>query len=494
MTTTSSTSSTSTSTTNTYDSASIGSALLSSLGGGSGINMTSMATAIAQAQYMTQTISVESQLSDVALKISQASTLKSDLLSLSSSLGTLVEGTDLLPQPTVTNSSVASATLPSGSAGSSASYSLEVTQLATSQVLATASQPTNAAMKGGTLTFNFGTITNGSFTAGSASPTTVTIKDGASLSDVATAINSAGMGVTAYIASSTNGQQLVIKGSEGAANAFTITGSDSSGATSTNTSLSAFAYDPASGTNGAGLIQSSGDAAYKLDGISRTSSSNTISYAAPGLSLKLTGTNSGAPTTITYSDPSSSIKTTMSNLVAALNSLVSEVNTDTSASGSLYGDTAARAVKKAFSTLASTTIMPNATNGQPSKLSDLGVKLNKDGTFTLDTTALTTALNTNTSAVAAMFTSGVNGVYSTFFSMVNDLTTSTNSGSLAGSITQYSGLQSRLTDKESSIAALQATLRDRLVTQYAAANSVVASYNSTASYLTNQIAQWNKTG
>jgi flagellar capping protein FliD len=41
---------------------------------------------------------------------------------------------------------------------------------------------------------------------------------------------------------------------------------------------------------------------------------------------------------------------------------------------------------------------------------------------------------------------------------------------------------------------LQATLRDRLVTQYAAANSVVASYNSTASYLTNQIAQWNKTG
>jgi hypothetical protein len=33
----------------------------------------------------------------------------------------------------------------------------------------------------------------------------------------------------------------------------------------------------------------------------------------------------------------------MSNLVAALNTLVSEVNTDTSASGSLYGDTAARA-------------------------------------------------------------------------------------------------------------------------------------------------------
>jgi flagellar hook-associated protein 2 len=189
----------------------------------------------------------------VALKISQASTLKSDLLSLSSSLGTLVEGTDLLPQPSVTNSSVATATLPSGSSGASSSYTLEVTQLATSQVLATSSQSTSATMKGGTLTFNFGTISNGTFTAGSASSTSISISDGASLSDVATAINSANMGVTAYIASSTSGQQLVIKGSEGASNAFTIT-SDSSSATSTNTSLSAFAYDPSS-SNGTSLIQ-----------------------------------------------------------------------------------------------------------------------------------------------------------------------------------------------------------------------------------------------
>jgi flagellar capping protein FliD len=49
------------------------------------------------------------------------------------------------------------------------------------------------------------------------------------------------------------------------------------------------------------------------------------------------------------------------------------------------------------------------------QLSDLGVKLNKDGTFSLDTATLATALSNNASAVAAMFTSGVNGVYSTFF-------------------------------------------------------------------------------
>jgi flagellar hook-associated protein 2 len=56
---TTTTSSTTGTTTTTYDSASIGSALLTALGGGTGINMTSMATAIAKAQYMTQTSTVE---------------------------------------------------------------------------------------------------------------------------------------------------------------------------------------------------------------------------------------------------------------------------------------------------------------------------------------------------------------------------------------------------------------------------------------------------
>jgi flagellar hook-associated protein 2 len=489
-----STTTSTTSTTTATDSASIGSALLTSIGGGTGLDMTNLATQIAAAEYASQNASLTSQLSKVAVQISQASQLKSDLLSLSSSLGTLVEGTNLLPQPTIANSAVASATLPSGSAGSPSSYSLEVTKLAAPQVVTTGNLPASSKMKGGTLTFDFGTISNGALSPSGTSKS-ITIADGATMAQVATAINSASMGVTAYVATNANGQQLVIKGSEGAAKGFTITGSDSASASASNTSLTALAYDPAATNGQATLIASASDAAYKLDGISRTSASNTIDYAAPGLSLKLTGTNTGSPTTITYSDPSSSLKSTMSNLVTALNSIITEVNTDTNASsGNLYSDSAAKATKRAFSALPNTVIMPNAATGEPKTLADLGVKITKDGSLTLDSAKLSAALASNPSAVAAMFTSGINGIYSTVFNTVNTLTTSTNSGSLAGSITQYTDLQTRLTTKQSKLTDLQTQLRTRLVNQYAAANSSVANSNSTLTYLKNQVAAWNKTG
>jgi len=504
MTTTSSTTSSTATTTLTgttataTDSASIGAAILTAMGGGGGLSLdtTSLATELASAEYSSQTSALTTQLSSVAVQISQASQLKSDLLSLSSSLGTLVEGSNLLPQPTVTNSSVASATLPSGSSGSTSSYTLEVSNLATAQVLSSPTESSSATMKGGTLTFNFGTISNGSLTANGTTQS-VSIADGASLSDVASSINNAGMGVTAYIATNSSGEQLVIKGTQGAANGFSITTSDSSSATSTNTSLAALAYDPSSTSSSqATLVTNSTDAAYKLDGISRTSTSNTIDNAAPGLSLKLTGTNSGSPTTITYSDPSSSITSTMTNLVSALNSIITEVNTDTdpTGTGKLYNDSGAKATKSAFSSLVNAVIMPNAASGEPKTLADLGVTIAQDGSLTLDSTVLSSALSSNSGAVAAMFTSGVNGIYSTIFNSVNNLTTSTNAGSLAGSITQYTDLQTRLTTQQSNIATLQSELRARLITQYAAANSSIAGYTSTQSYLTNQIAQWNKTG
>jgi flagellar hook-associated protein 2 len=75
------------------------------------------------------------------------------------------------------------------------------------------------------------------------------------------------------------------------------------------------------------------NAAYKLDGIARTSTSNTITNAAPGLSLKLTGTNVGNPTTVSFGDPSSGITTAMQNITTVLNQLVGEMNTDMSNNG-----------------------------------------------------------------------------------------------------------------------------------------------------------------
>ncbi|NBC37523.1 flagellar filament capping protein FliD [Novosphingobium sp. FSY-8] len=493
-TTTSSTSSTTTTTTTSTSSASVGSKLLTSLGVGTGIDMTEMATNIATAEYAAQNDAVTTRLSNLKLQISEAGQLKSDLLSLSSSLSSLIDSGGLLPAPTVTNSNVATASLPTGSSGTKGSYTLEVTQLAKPQVLTTGTfTSATSTLKPGTLTFSFGTFT-GATLGTPTSTNTLTVADGDTVSSIVSKINNANMGVTAYLATNADGVQIVMKGTEGAAKAFTITANNTDDGSSTSAySVATMAYSGATG----GVVtraQSSTDAAYKLDGISRTATTNTIDSAAPGLSLKLTGTNIGSPTTVTYSDPSSSITTTMTNLVSALNSLVTEMNTVGSAdTGHLNGDAGIKTMKRAFSALAGTTIMPNAATGEPATLADLGLKTNRDGSFSLDTAKLASALSSNTSAVAAMFTKGIHGVYATVFSTVSSLTTSSDSSSLAGSITRYTALQTRVAAQQTNLSTQETKLRERLITQYSASNAAVATFNSTLSYLKNQIAAWNKT-
>lgn len=504
MTTTSATSSTSStattaSTTSSASSASaatnatVGQQILQSLGVSSGSTLSALAPAIAKAQYASQTDALNTQLSKVQLQISEAGQLKSDLLTFQSSLSNLIDGGNLLPSPTVTNASVATASLPIGSSGAASSYSLEVTQLAQPQVLASTTSSSTATFQGGTLTFNFGTVSGSTFTADTThAAASVTIPDGASLSQVASAINGASIGVTAYVATNANGSQLVLKGTQGAANGFTIS-SNGTGTASGTTSLSNLAYAPST-SGGYTVAQGASDAAYKLDGIARTSTTNDITNAAPGLSLKLTGTNAGNPTTVSYSDPTSGITTAVQNITAALNQIIGDMNSDMSTStGGLYNDSGAKAMASQFSQLTGMVIMPNAPAGAPKTLSDLGMSVNKDGTFSLDTTKLATVLSTNSSDVAAMFTKGVNGVYATVNNIVFGLTSSTNPGSLAGSVTRYTTLQSSLTAQQTAIATQQSSLQDRLVTQYAATDATVATYNSTLTYLKAQIAAWNGT-
>jgi len=177
---TAATTTTSSSTSASTSTATIGAQILQSLGVTTGTTLSSLAPSIAQAEYAGQNAALATQLSKVQLQISEASQLKSDLLSFQSSLSTLIDGGNLLPSPTVGNASVATATLPVGSSGSTSSYTLEVTQLAQAQVLASSSTASNATVQGGTLTFNFGTIANGSFTASTArAAASVTIPDGA---------------------------------------------------------------------------------------------------------------------------------------------------------------------------------------------------------------------------------------------------------------------------------------------------------------------------
>lgn len=507
MTTTSSTTATATATATTAaattaitatDPASIGSALATALGGGTGVDMTQLATNVASAQYAGQLANIATANTALTTEISSATQLRSDLLALSTSVGTAVQSGSLASSPSVANSTVASASLPIGQSGAASSYSLEVDSLASPQVLTSTTYASATATVGsGSLTINTGTIANKTFTTGSASPVTIAIASGATLSDVAAAINSSGAGVTAYIATVGSGFQLVLKGAQGAASAFTMSATETTG----DAGLSSLAWNPATGA-ASRLAESAADASYTLDGIAETSPTNTIANAAPGLALQLTGTNAGNPTTITYSDPSSNIVATMQSFATALNAIVTELNTDMagspgssgsgrSSAGALRSDLAAQSIQSRLQALSGQVIMPNAVAGAPATLADLGLSMGENGSFTLNTTVLNAALAAHPTGVAAMFTTGASGLYDTMFNMVNSVTSTAQPGSLDYSITTYTTNQTNLATTQTAVLAQQSALRTQLVNQYAATNAKVATDKSTLSYLQDQIASWN---
>ena len=186
----------------------------------------------------------------------------------------------------------------------------------------------------------------------------------------------------------------------------------------------------------------------------------------------------------------SAITTGMNDLVSALNTIVNQLNTDSAAGAALNNNAGARALQQSLSSLSSTVVMPDATTGQPATLADLGLTTNKDGTFTLDTSVLDKALQANSSAVAAMFTTGANGVYATVFNLSQAVNDPTNGNSLAGSVKDMQSQQSTITTQLSTISTQQTTLRTQLVSQYSALNSTVTAYKSTQSFLTQQVALW----
>lgn len=290
------------------------------------------------------------------------------------------------------------------------------------------------------------------------------------------------------MANGSAGAQIVLKGQEGAANGFVIETTPDVG----GEALADLAWTPASA--GTRLKATASDAAFNIDGIGYTSKSNTVNDIVPGLNMKLTATNIGNPATISFSDPSGGISTAMTDLVDALNEVVSQLNTATDkTSGELNNDPGARALRTALTALPGTKIMPNAADGKPSTLADLGLKIERDGTFSLDSTRLSNTLKASPQEAGAMWTTGIFGVFATVDKIAR-AASSTTGISLGSSITRYTALQKSATEKTSDLTEKQEALRQQLVSRFASMNTRVSGSQSTLTFLQAQIDAWNASG
>lgn len=462
------------------------SSIVSALGGGSGIDMAALASGLAEAQFAARIDRNTARAETVERQISAASELQNAVSQLVSGIAERIRSGDMASTPLIANAAVASVSR--GTAAGSGTYSLEVTALARGQTLSSPALAASTAPVGsGTVTLRFGTVGVGTFAEDTAhAPVTIAVPSGATLADLAAAINGAKAGVSAYVAAGADGAHLMLKGADGAANGFIVEASETPG----DEGLAAFAWAPES--DPARLLAQAGDAAFKLDGLSRTAPSNTIADAAPGVSLTLTGTNPGAPTTIRFSDPGSAVGNFMQDLTGALNELAKALNQQVDPQGGdLARDSGARALRRTLSELAGTVIMPNAAAGEPRTLADLGLATNRDGTFRLDPARLAVTTKAASSAVAAMFTTGLYGVLATFDRIGRTATSTANPGSLGGSVQRYSALKRSLSTEKADLAAAQEKLRAQMLTRFAGTDARVGASRSTLSFLQNQIAAWN---
>jgi len=221
-----------------------------------------------------------------------------------------------------------------------------------------------------------------------------------SLQTIAANINNQVSGVTASVQQSTNSSgstvyQLQITGSSG-----TPTMTDSGNVLQ---SLGVLQQAPSNQ-----LVQAK-DALYSLDGVNLTSDSNTITSVIPDATVTLLqGTPSNPGTTnLSLSQDTSGISSSLQSFVSAYNGVAdfisqnSTLNTQTFATGPLFGDPIAEQVSSQLSSLLFTNVPGNPTN--MNNLASIGFTLSQTGDLQLNTTQLQTALQTNPTAVANLF-------------------------------------------------------------------------------------------
>lgn len=163
-----------------------------------------------------------------------------------------------------------------------------------------------------------------SIQVGSGTAQTITLdSSGETLSALASQINKAGIGVTASVLTDASGSRLsIVSGTSGSSGNLTVSASITDTTTSTDLSYK--------------TAVTGSDASLVVDGISLTSTSNTVANLIPGVTFQLLSTTaSGAEVQVEIGNYNTGVESTVAALVSDYNALVSAISVQqgTDASG-----------------------------------------------------------------------------------------------------------------------------------------------------------------
>ena len=452
--------------------------IVKTLGSGSGLDTGAIVAGLVDASFAVKNKQLADKSDALTAQISTIAKLKSGITSFDTALKTLVKGGSLSTQPTSSAASVVTATGTGGASIAGLNARLTVGRLASAQAATT-----NTAVAR-TATFRAGTlaITSG----GTTTPLTIVATD--TLDTIASKINGAGLKLTATVVTDAGGARLTIKGATGAANAFTISGTDDDPAA---TGVSLADLSVGAGATGTTVGTEAADAELVLDGATFHRATNAVTDLLPGVRLELKATGT---TTLGTTAPTANLSQAVNDFVETFNQLhtvlVGELDP---VGGSLRGDPAATALNRALGQLTTTALAANAT-GAPRSLGDIGVRTNRDGSLSVDSTRLAKALTDYPAAVEAMFADGSgasNGGLSAALGAIAARATDRTYG-FDAEVTRFNAAQSGIGEAKAKAADAATAMKDRLTRQFASMDARVAAYKSTQDFLKNQIAAWSK--
>ena len=389
------------------------------------------------------------------------------------------------------------------------SYELEVTSLAQRQSLVSGDFAATTTQVGtGTLTISLGTptynvspadtTTYSSFTADNTiTAVNVTISSGSdTLAGVRDAINAATNLVTASLVKNGSNYKLMLSPTDsGVAKSMSISVADSSDSSNTdNTGLSQLAFD--STASNLSQIRPGSDAAFTINGMSLTSSSNTLSDVIDGIDVTLLQKTTSA-ITLTVAEDHSTAENAIEAFISAYNEYVTKhlrlTNYDATSevAGSLIGDFTARNV---FDNLRSqlTSGISSAT-GTYSALSDIGVEVQVGGTLKLNSTQFQSSMVSDKESVQSIFVDRVSsgttlvGLASSIDTLLDTFISST--GSVTARTDSITAQITDITNDEAEFTKRMESLEARYRSQFNALDSLLAEINNTQDYLTTALDQ-----
>jgi flagellar hook-associated protein 2 len=280
---------------------------------------------------------------------------------------------------------------------------------------------------------------------------------GDTLTQLASAINSADYGFSANVITDSSGSRLsLVSGTSGVAGDLTVDGSGLEDST---------ASSPISFTQS----QGGADAVLTVDGVQFTSPSNTVTTAIQGVTFQLLSANANETVQVEITNDNSAVESAVSTFVSAYNTVLQDLNAQEGddASGNpepLYGNSLTATLQEDIEGALDFT----QNSGAITSITQLGINVNDDGTLSLDTDTLDSALNSNYNDVVNFFEPS--GAFTSFGGNFSTILNNAGNNAPNGLIysfeqqnsTEESNLNTELSNENVSISAQQSQLTTEL--------------------------------